>query len=72
MATIQAERVLDELLLAYLDDRYPRADNDEKAAFQRVLELADPELNSYLLQRQKPASEPIARVIEQILRRTPS
>ncbi len=65
-------RELDELLLAYLEYRYPLAGNDEKLAFQRVLELADPELNSYLLQKQKPASEPIARVIEHILHRTPS
>ncbi|MGI9237201.1 MAG: succinate dehydrogenase assembly factor 2 [Woeseiaceae bacterium] len=60
-------RELDELLLRYLENRYPIADEVEKAAFERVLQLADPELNGYLLQRQTPASEPIARVIEQIL-----
>ncbi len=65
-------RELDELLLSYLDVRYPHADDDEKAAFQAVLSLADPELNGYLLQRQTPASEPIARVINHILNRTPS
>jgi len=65
-------RELDELLLAYLNERYPLADDDEKAAFQAVLSLADPELNSYLLQRQTPAAEPIARVINHILRRTSS
>ena len=65
-------RELDELLLAYLDERYPNADDDEKAAFQSVLSLADPELNGYLLQRQTPASEPIARVIDHILSRTRS
>jgi len=61
-------RELDELLLRYLDARYVRADNDEKAAFRAVLELPDPELNGYLLQRQTPLSEPIARVIERILK----
>jgi len=65
-------RELDELLLSYLDERYPHADYAEKAAFQAVLSLDDPELNGYLLQRQTPASEPIARVIEHILSRTPS
>ena len=65
-------RELDELLLKYLEERYPLADDDEKAAFQDVLALADPELNGYLLQRQTPASEPIASVIEHILRRTPT
>ncbi len=65
-------RELDELLLAYLEERYPVADDDEKAAFTAVLALADPELNGYLLQRQTPQPEPIARVINHILSRTPS
>lgn len=65
-------RELDVLLLSYLEERYPIADDDEKAAFQAVLALADPELNSYLLRRQTHESEPIARVIEHILRRPPS
>ena len=62
-------RELDELLLRYLEDDYPNASDDDKAAFRAVLELADPELNAYLLQRQTPSSEPIARVINRILRR---
>ena len=61
-------RELDVLLLRYLRERYPLADDHEKAAFEAVLQLADPELNGYLLQRQTPASEPIARVIKHILR----
>ncbi|MBU2677006.1 MAG: succinate dehydrogenase assembly factor 2 [Gammaproteobacteria bacterium] len=65
-------RELDELLLAYLKECYPTADDSEKAAFEAVLALADPELNGYLLQRQTPASEPIARVIQHILSRTPT
>jgi len=60
-------RELDELLLRYLKERYPIADDQEKAAFEAVLQLADPELNGYLLQRQTPASEPIASVIKHIL-----
>ncbi|MDH3364279.1 MAG: succinate dehydrogenase assembly factor 2 [Gammaproteobacteria bacterium] len=63
-------RELDELLLEYLEERYPLADDDEKAAFQALLALADPELHGYLLQRQTPAEEPIANVIEQIRSRT--
>ena len=65
-------RELDELLLRYLEEQYPLADDDEKAAFQAVLALADPELNGYLLQRQTPPTEPIANVINQILSRTSS
>jgi len=60
-------RELDELLLRYLENGYPRAGSDEKAAFRELLMLADPELNGYLLQRQIPDSEPIARVIKRIL-----
>ena len=60
-------RELDELLLRYLDNHYLNADTAEKAAFRAVLDLADPELNAYLLQRQTPASESIARVIQRIL-----
>lgn len=65
-------RELDELLLRYLDEYYPNDGDDDKAAFRAVLELPDPELNGYLLQRQTPSAEPIARVINRILRRTPS
>jgi len=61
-------RELDELLLRYLEKRYPEADVDEKAAFRGVLTLSDPELNAYLLQRQKPDSEPFANVVKHILR----
>lgn len=65
-------RELDDLLLGYLTHRYPAANDEEKAAFQELLTLADPELNGYLLQRQTPSAEPIARVIKYILSRTSS
>ncbi len=60
-------RELDELLIRYLESRYPIADDAEKAVFQAVLELPDPELNGYLLQRQSPSSESVAGVIKLIL-----
>ncbi len=62
-------RELDELLLRYLEEFYADDSDAEKAAFREVLTLSDPELNGYLLQRQTPDSEPIARVIDRILRR---
>ena len=65
-------RELDELLLRYLDEVYPDDPDADKAAFRAVLSLPDPELNGYLLQRQIPSAEPIARVINRILRRDPS
>ena len=60
-------RELDELLLRYLEQRYEKSDDAQKAAFVEVLELSDPELNGYLLQRHAPSSETIAGVIRQIL-----
>ena len=63
-------RELDELLLGYLEACYDTDDEADKAAFREVLTLADPDLNAYLLQRQLPSTESIARVIDRILRRT--
>ena len=62
-------RELDALLAGYLEDCYADDSEDDKAAFRAVLELADPELNAYLLQRQQPSSETIAGAIDRILRR---
>jgi antitoxin CptB len=62
-------RELDELLLRYLEEHYPSDSESDKAAFRAVLELPDPELNGYLLQRQMPSSEAVARVINRLLRR---
>ncbi len=62
-------RELDELLVAYLDGRYETVENDEKEAFQALLELPDPELMGYLLNLKQPASEPIGNVVKHILGR---
>ena len=62
-------RELDELLLRYLERKYAAATATEKAAFQSLLELPDPELMGYLLQQQNPPPE-MAVVIEEILQRT--
>ena len=60
---------LDQLLTGYLDSGYEAAPEDDKAAFCALLELSDPELVGYLLQRQEPGSELIARGIDIILGR---
>ncbi len=62
-------RELDDLLARYLERRYDVADADEKEAFAALLELPDPELVGYLLNRQQPASERIGHVIKHILGR---
>ena len=60
---------LDQLLTAYLDDGYEAAPDADKMAFRALLELSDPELVGYLLQRREPGSEIIARGIDIILGR---
>ncbi len=60
-------RELDELLAAYLDGRYSFADAGEKAAFEALLALPDPELVDYLLNLKRPESERIAHVVKHIL-----
>ena len=65
-------RELDDLLTCYLDEHYAAADNEEKAAFRALLELPDPQLSGYLLNRQQPASESIGHVVKHILGRDPA
>jgi len=64
-------RELDELLVGYLDGRYVRADEVEKAAFHSLLALPDPELIGYLLQQQIHPPE-LAVVLQHILNRVDS
>ena len=60
---------LDQLLTRYLEGPYGAASENDKAAFHALLELSDPELVGYLLQRREPESEIIARGIDIILGR---
>tara|TARA_B100001063_G_C16345462_1_gene348859 strand:- start:261 stop:503 length:243 start_codon:yes stop_codon:yes gene_type:complete len=60
-------RELDELLLRYLEKRYPDASRDEKIAFREILELSDPELNSFFLQKRIPNDFSKACVVNHIL-----
>ena len=62
-------RELDELLLNYLEQRYDDAGESDKQSFHSLLELSDPELMGYLLQKEPPAAE-LARVVAHILERT--
>jgi succinate dehydrogenase flavin-adding protein (antitoxin of CptAB toxin-antitoxin module) len=61
-------RELDVLLVDYLEQRYDGATTAEKSAFRALLELPDPELMGYLLQKGAPPAE-LADVIEAILSR---
>ena len=61
-------RELDDLLLRYLEQRYDDAPAEEKSAFRAFLQLSDPELMGYLLQKREPAAE-FDRVVAHILDR---
>ena len=65
-------RELDDLLLRWVEQRYPSASDTEKSAFQELLTVSDPELVGYLLKKEEPRSEPIAAVVRQILERDPA
>ncbi|HHI77318.1 MAG TPA: succinate dehydrogenase assembly factor 2 family protein [Gammaproteobacteria bacterium] len=59
---------LDEMLLGYLERRYPDADVAERRAFQRLLQAQDPELQRWLLLEQRPADAELCRLVEAIKR----
>lgn len=61
-------RELDELLARYLEQRFDAAGDDEKAAFEALLALSDPDLVAYLLKQEPPTSAAIADVVNQLLR----
>jgi antitoxin CptB len=58
---------LDLLLTTYLRDGWIRAGSAERAAFERILDLPDPLLAAYLMQRESP-SDPDLESLLAILR----
>jgi antitoxin CptB len=61
-------RELDELLIAYLEQRFDGSTSVERAAFARLLELQDPEIFGYLLGRDRPADAALSHVVARIRR----
>ena len=61
---------LDVLLEAYLESRYPNANEAEQRAFRALLDEQDPVLYAYVIGRDEPAAEDQRRVVES-LRRAP-
>jgi len=56
-------RELDVLLQRYLDRRYALAPIEEQQAFERLLELPDPELFGYVVNREQPTDPQCANVV---------
>lgn len=57
---------LDLVLLRYLRGRWTEADADERAAFERLLELPDPVLTDYLFGRALAPEVEIGKLVERI------
>jgi antitoxin CptB len=57
-------RELDVLLGRYLDERWPHAQSAERAAFERFLELPDPEIYDLCLRRSVSADAAMTRMAE--------
>ena len=59
-------RELDVLLTRYLDEDYGNASDADKAAFETLLTLSDPELVGYLLNRERPTRPDIDRIVTRL------
>ncbi|HEX6997077.1 MAG TPA: succinate dehydrogenase assembly factor 2 [Gammaproteobacteria bacterium] len=61
-------RELDAVLFAFVDAAYGALSEHDKSAFERVLDLPDPELFAYVTGRREPADPDIARLVASIRR----
>lgn len=59
-------RELDVVLSRYLEQDYPGASAESRAAFRALLDLPDPEIYGLLLWRLAPGEEALARVLESL------
>lgn len=61
---------LDVVLLYYLERHYANADGDKQLAFEKILDMQDPELYFLILQKTTSGDRDISHVAE-ILRTAP-
>jgi antitoxin CptB len=59
-------RELDLMLSRWLERCYAQASDDERAQFERFLDLPDPEMAAYLLRHEKPADPAFATLVSQL------
>lgn len=59
---------LDLMLEAWLERRWPFADETRRQAFDRLLDQADPQLAAWLIGGQRPGDAALARLIDEIVR----
>ncbi len=58
---------LDVLLVRWLEQRHSVVDDATRATFDRLLELPDPDLNSWFLGRARPDDPDLATLVDDIL-----
>jgi antitoxin CptB len=63
---------LDLVLMRYLRERWPAAGDDERAQFERVLELPDPQLAAYLMGRETAPDPRMQALLDHIGRGLPA
>jgi antitoxin CptB len=59
-------RELDVLLQKYLEERYACACEKEQRAFEALLELPDPELFAYIVNREQPSDPHLVNVVHRL------
>lgn len=60
-------RELDQLLLRYLERRWPEAGADERRAFERLLGMEDDRLWRWFLSREAPDEAEIQEIVARVL-----
>jgi antitoxin CptB len=60
-------RELDQLMLRYLDGRWPGADESERAVFLRLLDSEDDKLWRWFMGRETPEDAEVASIVERII-----
>jgi antitoxin CptB len=60
-------RELDQLLVAYLDRRWPEADDAERGVFRRLLDCEDDTLWAWCMGRARPDDPELARLVSRIV-----
>ena len=59
-------RELDQLMLRYLDDAWPTADDVERAVFLRLLDCEDDKLWRWFMGRERPEADDIHALVQRI------
>ena len=60
-------RELDQLMLRYLDGRWPQADESERAVFLRLLDTEDDKLWRWFMGRETPQEADLDALVRRIL-----